>query len=256
MHHTIVQQNTSVEKTLKINTDNLSSINQMISETPKAVSSAVKQSYAAAVKDFGKSGVVTPVTPKSSLGKNGKTPQSLRRSRNPAAGKPAVSGTSERVIGKQLSPLKQNRNNSERLKAVWVSKLHRDTTEEELLAYVKDQVVGSTTDEYKVRKLVKKDRELSSYTFISFKITCPERMLQTLLDPSKWPSSCQIREFEVDRITSNDGARLSAANGGEPKNVKPTTTVQMKSPLEQLPNRHDSSLPTTTEQMDTYQVIH
>lgn len=231
MHQTIAQQNANVEKSLKINTDSMSSINQLIIETPKAVQSAVKQSYAAAVKNSGLHGNVTP---KSSFRKNGTTPSSSTQVKNPAAGKPAISGTSVKIIGKQLSPINQNRlnnrMNAERIKAVWVSKLHRDTTEEELETYVKDLVGDSVTDQFKVRKLVRKDRELSSYSFISFKITCPERMLQTLLDPSKWPSACQIREFEMDR-TPSTGTRIGAATSSELKNGEATTTDQTKPEL-------------------------
>lgn len=68
-------------------------------------------------------------------------------------------GTSNRNIGKPLSPSNCNRENigsnaaTAHQKAIWVSKLHRDTTEEDLEAYIKDLVGGVSTDQYDVRKL-------------------------------------------------------------------------------------------------------
>lgn len=52
-------------------------------------------------------------------------------------------------------------------------------------------------------------------------------MLSTLLDSSKWPRNCQIREFELDRNAST-GVRLTEMNTESPavnsKNEEASTT--------------------------------
>lgn len=151
---TVSKQNANVERSMKLSTENISSINKIISETPKAVCSAVKDSYAAVVKESVRN---VNGTPKSSLNRKGATP-----AKTPVTSKPVLIGTSAKVIGKLLSPQNQGRQNvrpkakDDNQKAVWVSKLHRDTTEEEVETYIKDLVGSAETDQFQVRKLVKK----------------------------------------------------------------------------------------------------
>lgn len=224
MNSAISQQNTTVEKSIKINTETVSSINKVLSETPNVVKSAIKHSYAAVLKESISEGNETP---RSSKRNNRATPMPSKPIRTPRTNKPVIIGTSEKVIGKPISP-KQNRHNvrssaiQTSQKAIWVSGLHRDTKEQEIETYVKDLLGVAATDQFQVRKLVKKDRELSSYSFVSFKITCSESNFDTLLNPNYWPSNSQIREFEMDRQMSN-GARLNdvkskTANHSSPEN--------------------------------------
>lgn len=65
--------------------------------------------------------------------------------------------------------------------------------------------------------------------FISFKITCPESMFKFLLDASKWPSTCHIREFDMDR-NSSTGVRLNKLNNRTPTtpSIEQPTNVQSK----------------------------
>lgn len=66
----------------------------------------------------------------------------------------------------------------------------------------------ASTDEFDVRKLVKKDKELSTYSFVSFKVACSVEIFNVLLDPMKWPRNSRIREFDLERRTSS-GVRLT-----------------------------------------------
>lgn len=213
MNNTITQQNTAVEKSIKVNTESMSSINKVLSETPKIVQAAIKHSYANVVKQPISKGNETP---KSSMSKIGATPKTSKPTRTPTTSKPVIIGTSEKVIGKPISPNQNRRYDRSNIittnqKAIWVSGLHRDTTDQEMETYVKDLVGGAEPDQYLVRKLVKKDRELSSYSFVSFKITCPESRINTLLDPNNWPSYSRVREFEMDKKAST-GVRLNEVN--------------------------------------------
>lgn len=58
-------------------------------------------------------------------------------------------------------------------------------------------------DKYQVRKLVKKDRDISTYSFVSFQIRCSADLFGALIDSNKWPSSCWIRKFNFEQRTSN-----------------------------------------------------
>lgn len=259
MNVNVSQQNTTVEKSIKINAESLSSINKVLIETPAVVESVIKHSYANVVKEsIAKDSInVRPGTPKSSIKKGDMHLE--KPNRTPRTNKPVTSGTSAKVIGKPISPQQSNiRSNAmsanqkampANQKAIWVSGLHRDTTENEMEKYVKELVGGIETDQYHIRKLVKKDRELSSYSFVSFKITCPESKFEVLLDPKKWPSNSRIREFELDRkessgvrliesITKSDSTMSSSgsASTDKSKNEELNMTEQMDTTTEQLSN--------------------
>lgn len=103
-----------------------------------------------------------------------------------------IPGKASATIGKPLSPKAPPK------KSIWISRLHRDTTETDILTYVNDILgVIATKDQISIRKLVKKDREITSYSFVSFRITCTLDFFNTLFNVEKWPSSVVIREFEI-----------------------------------------------------------
>lgn len=101
---------------------------------------------------------------------------------------PAIKGASSATIGKPLTPRPPPK------KSIWISQLHRDTTEDDITKYVKSIVKSSA--EFTVRKLVKKDREISSYSFVSFRVTCSLELFELLMNAELWPASVNIREFE------------------------------------------------------------
>ena len=117
---------------------------------------------------------------------------------------PSVNGTAEKVIGKQLSPIKPRQKMIRKVpeKAIWIGRLHRDTTEDDISTYIKNEWNIMNVDQLEIRKLVKKDRDLSEYTFVSFKVGCSAELFNTLMDVTKWPSNCQIREFKIEPMQS------------------------------------------------------
>lgn len=117
-------------------------------------------------------------------------------------------------------------------KAIWLGRLHRDTTEDEILAYIKDELGIVNADQLQVRKLVKKDRDISEYSFISFKIGCSTEIFKELLDVNEWPTNCNIREFSSD-AGQPEGARINRKSPS--KNELSTPNETHTSHMEQTP---------------------
>lgn len=140
------------------------------------------------------------VTITQSSGSNTSQQQLTSNSQKPNL--PGMAGKLSTVIGKPLSPKAPPK------KSIWISRLHRDTVESDIATYV-NGILGAipTDNQISIRKLVKKDRELSSYSFVSFRITCTLDLFTALLDADKWPSSVEIREFEV--VPRDIGVKLS-----------------------------------------------
>lgn len=134
MHGAVKQQTVTIEESNKANNGNLMSIQDSIR----------KYSYADAAKEGIKHYLI-----------NG-TPRSSKPTRTPQSIKPVIAGKSTKSIGKPLSPHQSQRSNRSGLeKAVWISGIHRDTTEEELSSYITESL-GIAPAEFDVRKLVKK----------------------------------------------------------------------------------------------------
>lgn len=219
LNMTVNQRNQDAAESVRVNSENVSSIKTALMETQNLIKSGVKPAYANVVKNVNRN----------------ETPKSSKQSRPVGDNKnktPLVSGTSGNSIGKRLSPPKPRLRTSRKVpeKSIWLGRLHRDTTEEEILEYIKDTLQIINVDEIQVRKLVKKDRDILEYTFISFKIGCSVEMYERLLDASKWPSYCQIREFSTDEVQPQ-GARLTG-NGPSKNEVKQPIENQVQQTLE------------------------
>lgn len=202
-------------------------------------------------------------TAKQGIANGNGTPKSSRPKQAPSSSKAVLTGTSSNVIGKPISPSQLKRNDrpnkqSTPEKAIWVSRIHRETTAEELDQYVKTRI-GITTPDISVHKLVKKDRDISSYSFVSFRITCSAANFATLINPMYWPSNSQIREFDLER-KSSVGVKLnqeSNSNDSEPKNEEPpmNATMDNKGHEPQQEPQRSQSLNVLME-TDAFQVTH
>ena len=82
--------------------------------------------------------------------------------------------------------------------ALYISRLSTDTTKEKVEKTVK-HFLG--TDDVLVHCLWRKDTDLSTVTFLSFKVLIPASLRTKALNPATWPSGLPIREF-VDRKNS------------------------------------------------------
>lgn len=80
-------------------------------------------------------------------------------------------------------------------KAIWVSRFNRDTTVEEITDYILTETNIDDKSMYTVHKLVKKDCDLTTLKFVSFKIQVNEDNFAILMDPDMWPEGILVREF-------------------------------------------------------------
>ncbi|XP_035794895.1 uncharacterized protein LOC118468183 [Anopheles albimanus] len=101
---------------------------------------------------------------------------------------PLVTGTAPKVLVKTVPTLQPK---------LWLffSRLTTDTTDEQITDMVR-QCLGDT--EVIVRRLLARDRDVTSVPFLSFKVGVPCALRLKALDPATWPHGVCFREF-VDR---------------------------------------------------------
>lgn len=237
-----IDSQTSTIAGLKLSVD---SMNGTLKSNTVNIAESIKETRAT-YADIAKKGVVMFETPRAT--KLSHTPKTSKQMQTPKSSKPSqatklskqvITGTSTNKIGKPLSPPQRKRiDRPKPEKAIWISRIHRDTTEEELTNYIKDSI-GIAPTEFQVRKLVKKDRDITTYSFVSFYVACTHENFNTLINPMHWPSNSQIREFELEQQPST-GSKLDQTVQGAPKNSQGT------------PNGNQSA---EQSAMDTEQVI-
>ena len=110
-------------------------------------------------------------------------------------------------------------------KAVRVSRLLTTTTEEQITNYI--ATISSASTNYTVHKLVKKDSDISKYTFVSFKIACNLADYDILMDPSVWPQGVAVYEFREDKPVTF-GQFLPSNLNGQNVRTTPVTTNLME----------------------------
>lgn len=229
MHGTVSQQKEVVDESIRAHNENISSIKTSLHQTHSFIQSVKKPTYAKVVSGAKTGHNRNADTPKSSRtqGNNG-----LSKTKTPSA--VAAAGTVNKVIGKPLSPEKPRQKIVKKMpeKAIWIGRLHRDTTENDISSYIKNELNITNADQLEIRKLVKKDRDLSEYSFVSFRIACSDEMFNALLDVNKWPSYSQIREFKLEPIKSISG-RIN--NETPSKNEVATPLVEQTTQAEQTP---------------------
>lgn len=93
--------------------------------------------------------------------------------------------------------------------------------------------------------MVKKDSELSSYSFVSFRVACPINIFEALLDAKNWPSYCQIREFDMVQKNSS-GIRLNSERSKSAEEGSSTSHEQnnLTSKNEEAPQTADMEMET------------
>lgn len=80
-------------------------------------------------------------------------------------------------------------------KAIWVSGFEPATTPEEIVEYIESETPVSDKSKFNVHKLVKKDMDVSSLRFVSFKIEVNEEEFVVLCNPDMWQENVMVREF-------------------------------------------------------------
>lgn len=83
---------------------------------------------------------------------------------------------------------------------IYLSRIASYVTEDEIKALVEECLPDSKPV---VRKLVKKDADLKSLAFISFKVGIDEQFCDRALDPAIWPTGIFFRAFEERRVVKD-----------------------------------------------------
>lgn len=103
-------------------------------------------------------------------------------------------------------------------RAVWISRLNPETSNEDIANYIIANTPIKDHANFNVHKLVKKDCDLSTLKFVSFKIQVEMDNFDHLMDPELWPENVMVREFLQDKILGEYFPKLPP-----PKNQVPLT---------------------------------
>lgn len=107
------------------------------------------------------------------------------------------------VVVEKPQPKKKAAENPKYEKAVWVSRLAKSVTEEDIRDHITKSTMASSN--FTVHRLVKKDRDESALNFVSFKISVNLPDFEILNDPNVWPKNVMVREFvEIKPATFGD----------------------------------------------------
>lgn len=131
------------------------------------------------------------------------TPNRMKRPRTESPSRPKVNypepkmGTKTNANG--LSVVVQSNRNSDNKpkfqKALWVSRLNPATTNDDVIAYITSNTSVTDKARINVHKLVRKDVDLTTLKFVSFKVEMNAEDLDILNDSNLWPQHVQVREF-------------------------------------------------------------
>lgn len=167
-----------------------------------------------------------------------KTAKTVKQTKLPS---PKI-GKKSLQIGKPLVTLESKPQPRKFEKAVWVSKLHPETTVEEVSEYIINNTPLTDAKRFKCWKLVKKDKDISTLSFVSFKIDCYTEDLDILSDPQYWPKGNPVREFvKLEAPTLADFMPLSPP---------PKTARYKNSPAISPTQIHDSTSTVPNISMD------
>lgn len=115
-------------------------------------------------------------------------------------------------------------------KSIYVSRLSTDITTDALTEYIKKRIEGVDTSDFMLRMLVKKGDDLSTKTFLSYRLACTDTLYDKFMESSFWPSHVLIGEFiETPRpprptASANDFFKLPILEKINPKVITSSPT--------------------------------
>lgn len=77
---------------------------------------------------------------------------------------------------------------------LYLSKFDRRTTTSDILSYIKNKGIDDM-ENIRIFKLVKKNIDISTYSYVTFKIETTIDISEALLEDHFWPVSCTIKNF-------------------------------------------------------------
>lgn len=131
--------------------------------------------------------------------------QSAKRKRCDTEQKPKFSapppkiGTKTAVTGLSVVAKPKHEKKVQFTRAIWVSRLNPATTNEQITEYIVANTPVTESAKFNVHKLVKKDRDVSTLRFVSFKIEANEAEFDILIEPDVWPEEVMVREFLMNK---------------------------------------------------------
>ena len=135
-------------------------------------------------------------------------------------------------------------------KALWVSRIGPETTEGELADWISKNTTVTDCSKFKAHKLVKKDCDLKSLKFVSFKIEMNDEEYNILCDPNIWPEEVMVREFlQGNTLGDHIFPALHAKN--PMKNVEfmdTTDSSNQKQPEIQMPSATSTQVQPSNDQ--------
>lgn len=166
----------------------------------------------------------------------------------PARPKPKL-GALDAVIGPAVPQIvlkSGNMVNRRFDRSLWASRFHPETTVEQVLEYLLEKT-GCNAEQLNCRKLVKKDADLASMQFVSFKIDANEDLFVLMDNPQIWPKYIMVREFTDERMAVQmRTVRLpELAEKNEPIEIDLTVDKEVATQLSTDPEASTSHAETT-----------
>lgn len=85
-------------------------------------------------------------------------------------------------------------------KAIWASRFSPSTTTEEINQFIIENTPVKDPSRFTIHKLVKKDCDLTSLRFVSFKVATNTDDFDILCDPDIWPKGIEVRAFLQSQV--------------------------------------------------------
>lgn len=105
---------------------------------------------------------------------------------------------SDNVKNSPVQPIKRSihqRSSSDTHKIAYVSNLHPSVTEEEVIDYLIQNNVISSTEDASCKILLSPNVDLDTVSFVSFKVTVRSELFDAVVNSKLWPSKVIAREF-------------------------------------------------------------
>lgn len=195
-----------------------------INETPDADSiTSIKDDIAGLKQAFGELSAkvecnprtTTLSTPWQSIGRNERTlpntPKRPRLDNKPATKPPILRGTkTASEIVKTIPP-------PEELLWIYLSAFDPSTSDNDIANLTRECLGLDSNVDPKVVKLVPKDRDLTTLSYVTFKVGVNKDLRETALASDTWPENVNFREFE--NYSKNQRPVVRFATGKPPSNT-------------------------------------
>lgn len=207
---TIKDMLTSIKEATAKNTAEIAEIKSTTAKTDACVQKATEQntlnlmtpnntapamSYVAAF--HGRAAARAAQTPSSSKRKRTSSPNTVQQKPKPNFPAPKM-GTKVNVNGLSVvsKPIRNRDDKPKYEKALYVSGLDPSTTNEQITEYIVENTSVDDKDKFNVHKMVKKDADITTLKYVSFKVELNVDELIVLDDVSLWPEGVRVREFK------------------------------------------------------------